>query len=108
MRRYLALSVVASTLLMAGGDIAPVEPVVAVEAAEVDYGEVFGQFRTFYVDRTYSGIVNNNRNSLATGGYIGYKSPDFNGFTAAVAAYGTYGFNIHDLIINQIEACPNY
>lgn len=96
MRRYLALSVVASTLLMAGGDIAPVEPVVAVEAAEVDYGEVFGQFRTFYVDRTYSGIVNNNRNSLATGGYIGYKSPDFNGFTAAVAAYGTYGFNIHD------------
>ena len=97
MRRYLALSVVASTLIMAGGDIKPVEPVVTVEAAEVDYGEVFGQFRTFYVDRTYSGSFNNNRNSLATGGYIGYKSPNFNGFTAVVAAYGTYGFNIHDV-----------
>lgn len=97
MRRYLALSVVASTLLMAGGDIAPVEPVVAVDAAEVDYGEVFGQFRTFYVDRTYSGTFNNNRNALGTGGYIGYKTPDFNGLTAAVAVYGTYGFEIHDL-----------
>lgn len=96
MRKCLALSFVASTLLMAGGDIAPVEPVVAVEAAEVDYGEVFGQFRTFYVDRTYLGGIENNRNTLATGGYIGYKSPDFNGFTAAVAAYGVYGFDMHD------------
>jgi len=101
MRKYLALSVVASTLLMAGGDIAPVEPVVAAEAAEVDYGEVFGQFRTFYVDRTYSGTVNNNRNTLATGGYIGYKTPNFNGFTAAVAAYGVYGFKIHDMSIED-------
>jgi len=97
MRKYLALSIVASTLLMAGGDTAPVEPVVAVEAEEVDYGEVFGQFRTFYIDRTYSGSFNNNRNSLATGGYIGYKSPDLNGFTAAAAAYGVYGFNIHEV-----------
>lgn len=103
MRKYLAFSVVASTLLMAGGDIAPVEPVVATEGAEVDYGEVFGQFRTFYVDRTYdySNGTSNNRNTLATGGYIGYKSPDFNGFTAAVAAYGTYGFKIHDMSIED-------
>ena len=98
MRKYLALSVVASTLLMAGGDIAPVEPVVATEA---DYGEVFGQFRTFYIDRTYSGIKNENRNSLATGGYIGYKTPDFNGLTAAVAVYGVYGFEIHDMSIED-------
>ena len=96
MRKYLALSVIASTLLMAGGDIAPIEPVVAVQEAEVDYGEVFGQFRTFYVDRTYLGGIENNRNTLATGGYIGYKSPDFNGLTAVVAAYGVYGFDMHD------------
>ncbi len=95
MIRYLALSVVASTLLMAGGDIAPVVPVAEV-AAKQDYGEIFGQSRTFYLDRTYSGTVNNNRNSLVTGGYIGYKSPVFNGFSAAAAVYGTYGFNIHD------------
>ncbi len=98
MRKYLAASIVASTLLIAGGDIVPVEPVVAVEAAEVDYGEVFGQFRTFYVDRTYDpGGTTGNRNALATGGYIGYKTPDFNGLTAAAALYGTYGFEIHDL-----------
>lgn len=96
MKKYLALSVIASTLLIAGGDIAPVEPIVAVEAAKVDYGEVFGQFRTFYVDRTYLGGIENNRNTLATGGYIGYKSPDFNGLTAVVAAYGVYGFDMHD------------
>jgi hypothetical protein len=95
LRKYVALSAIASTLLMAGGDIAPVEPVAAVETAKVDYGEVFGQFRTFYVDRTYSGTVNNNRNALATGGYVGYSSPDFKGFKAVVAAYGTYGFEIH-------------
>ncbi len=95
MKRIVLLSVIASTVLMAGGDINPIEPVVEV-SAEPDYGKIFGQSRTFYIDRTYSGAVNNNRNSLATGGYIGYKSPDFNGLTFAVAAYGTYGFDIHD------------
>ncbi|MCW8821123.1 MAG: OprD family porin [Sulfurovum sp.] len=103
MRRYLALSVVASTLLVAGGDIAPVEPMVEM-AVEQDYGEIFGQSRTFYLDRTYSGTVNNNRNSLATGGYIGYKSPVLNGFSAAAAVYGTYGFNIHDQDADVIGA----
>lgn len=97
MKKYLAISAIASTMLLAGGDIAPVEPVVAVQSEEVDYGEIFGQWRTYYVDRTYTGGINNNRNSLATGGYLGYKSPDFNGLTLAVAAYGTYGFNIHDV-----------
>ncbi len=27
-----------------------------------------GEFRTFYIDRTYTGGIENNRNSLATGG----------------------------------------
>ncbi len=94
MRKYLVLSVIVSAVLMAGGEIKPVESVVEV-AAEPDYGEIFGQSRTFYIDRTYAGTVNNNRNALATGGYIGYKSPVMNGFSAVVAAYGTYGFDIH-------------
>lgn len=93
MKKTLVLSVIASTMIMAGGDLAPA-PVVEAEA---DWGEVFGQSRTFYIDRTYMGIVNNNRNSLATGGYIGYKTPDFNGLTAAVAAYGTFNLGIHDI-----------
>ena len=95
MKKAVLLSVIASTMIMAGGDIAPVEPVV-VEEVEKDWGEIFGQSRTFYIDRTYSGAVNNNRSSLATGGYVGYKSPEFSGFTVAVAAYGTYGFDIHN------------
>jgi len=97
MTRTVLLSLIASTMIMAGGDIVPAEPVVA--EVEADWGEIFGQSRTFYIDRTYtSGPASHtvgNRNSLATGGYIGYKSPEFNGFTAVVAAYGTYGFDIH-------------
>ncbi len=93
MKKALLLSVVASTMIMAGGDIAPA-PVVEVEK---DWGEIFGQSRTFYVDRTYTGLSNNNRNSLATGGYIGYKTPDFNGLTATVAVYGTLSLDIHDI-----------
>ena len=103
MRRIVLLSVIASTMIMAGGDVAPVEPVV-VEEVEKDWGEIFGQSRTFYIDRTYNGILNNNRNSLATGGYVGYKTPDFNGFTAVVAAYGTYGFDIHDKDAKDIRS----
>lgn len=95
MGKTIWLSMIASTMIMAGGSIKPVAPVEAVET-KAEWGEIFGQSRTFYIDRTYSGTVSNNRNSLATGGYIGYKSPDFNGFTAVVAAYGTYGFDIHD------------
>lgn len=94
MNKTVLLSIIASTMIMAGGDVVPVEPVVA--EVEKDWGEIFGQSRTFYVDRTYSGYSTNNRNSLATGGYIGYKTPDFNGFTAAVAAYGTLSLDIHD------------
>lgn len=95
------VTALAVSSLFAGGDIALVEPVEAVEEAKVNYGELFGQFRTYYVDRTYSGSKNEYRNSLATGGYIGYKSPDFNGLTAAVAVYGTYGFEIHDMSIED-------
>ena len=94
MKKTLLLSVVASTMMMAGGDVVPA-PVVTEEA---DRGEVFGQARSFYVDRTYSfaSKPSSNRNAWAAGGYIGYKTPEFSGFTAAVAAYGTYGFELHD------------
>ena len=54
MKKTVLLSVIASTMIMAGGDIAPVvEAPVIVE----NTGDVFGQFRTFYVDRTYSGAI---------------------------------------------------
>ncbi len=66
-------------------------------------GEIFGQARTFYVDRTYHYAMksDNNRNSWAAGGYIGYITPVMSGFSAAAAVYGTYGFKLHDLTIEQ-------
>lgn len=86
----------AMSAVMAGGDIAPVEPVVEAPAAKADYGTVFGQARAFYIDRTYKNGISNNRNSLAVGGYIGYTTPSFEGLKFTVAAYGTYGFDIHN------------
>jgi len=83
-------------MVMAGGSVTPPESEVEkIEVQKVDYGTIFGQSRTFYIDRTYDGSIVNNRNSLNTGGYIGYKTPEFSGFTAAIAAYGVYGFEIH-------------
>ena len=89
-------AILATGAVFAGGDVKPAEAPVAIEA-EKDWGEVFGQSRTFYIDRSYSGILDNNRNSLNTGGYIGYKTPEFGGFSAVIAAYGTYGFEIHSI-----------
>ena len=96
MKKVIMLSLVTTTLMMAGGDIEPVAPV-EVEVEKADWGEIFGQSRTFYVDRTYSGLVNNNRNSFATGGYIGYKTSTFSGFSAVIAAYGTFSLDIHNM-----------
>lgn len=99
MKKTVLLSAIASTMIMAGGDIAPVEQVAepAAKTQEADYGEIFGQLRGFYIDRTYN---NNhpigNRNSLNVGGYVGYTTPDLSGLKLTVAAYGTYGFEIHD------------
>jgi hypothetical protein len=92
MKKYLAFSVAAATLLMAGGDVKPVAPVVA---AATDMGTVFGQARTFYIDRTYNSGTTINRNSLNVGGYIGYTTPAFSGLKFTTAVYGTYGFDIH-------------
>ena len=58
-------------------------------------GEIFVQLRSFYVDRTYKGGIQNNRNSWSVGGYAGYMTPEYNGFSAVAAEYGTYGLKIH-------------
>jgi hypothetical protein len=93
MKKTILLSAIASTLIMAGGDITPVEPEVSAQA--VDYGTFSGQIRGFYIDRTYEGSIENNRNSLAVGGWFGYESPTWNGLSFGVKVYGTNGFDIH-------------
>jgi hypothetical protein len=107
MRKYLALSVVASTLLMAGGDVKPVEPVVeAVEEESV--GTVSGQFRAFYVDRTIMRATgDNNRNSLSVGGWIGYDSAEWNGLSFGTKFYVTEALKLHDGPTNSDSYDPS-
>lgn len=98
MKKHIILSVVASAMLVAGGDIKPVEPAVEVvqPVEEESFGTVSGQLRSFYVDRTYSGILENNRNSLAFGGWIGYDTAVWNGLSAGVKFYAVENASIHD------------
>ena len=97
MKRIILLSVIASTIIMAGGDIAPVEKeAIPTIEAEESTGTVSGQFRAFYIDRTYSGTVENNRNSLAVGGWIGYETASFHGLSAGAKLYAVEGVKIHD------------
>ena len=55
-----------------------------------------GQIRTFYIDRTYSGLVDNNRNSLAIGGNLGIETQPLHGMSFGIRFYTTNGINIHD------------
>ncbi|MFT7824153.1 MAG: OprD family outer membrane porin [Sulfurimonas sp.] len=98
MKKTVLLSLITSTMIMAGGDVVPVVQVAepAVETQEADYGKISGQLRGFYIDRTYEGIVENNRNALAAGGWIGYETPSWEGLSLVAKAYGTYGFDIHE------------
>ena len=108
MRRYLALSVVASTLLMAGGDIAPVEPVVEA-VAEESVGKFSGQFRAFYIDRTMdNNHPTGNRNSLAVGGWVGYETAEWNGLSAGFKAYGVEGIRLHDFAATDDPSFRSY
>lgn len=98
MTKIVLLSVIASSMIMAGGDIKPIEPVVeaAVIKTEESLGKVSGQLRAFYIDRTYSGILENNRNSVAVGGWIGYDSAEWNGIGFGTKFYAVEGLRIHD------------
>jgi len=59
-------------------------------------GKTSGQIRTFYVDRTYEGGIENNRNALAVGGNLGFETAAVKGVSAGVKFYTTNGLNIHD------------
>jgi imipenem/basic amino acid-specific outer membrane pore len=59
-------------------------------------GKFSGQARFFYIDRTYSGTVENNRNSLAAGGYLKYESAPFYNLSVGTALYSTNLVDIHD------------
>jgi len=58
-------------------------------------GKTSGQIRTFYIDRTYTGAIENNRNSLAIGGNLGFETADIDGVSIGAKFYTTNGLNIH-------------
>ena len=64
-------------------------------ADAISNGTFSGQFRSFYIDRTFSGTLENNRNSLAVGGHFGYTSGNWNGLSLGVRLYSTNLVNIH-------------
>jgi len=108
MKKSLALSVIASTMIMAGGSISPVEPMV-VEAAPVvvdtgsfgdalKNGKFTGKMRVFYFDRSYDdgdsdtkGIGRKPNSSTFTGGGIlKYESGNYYGMKFGLAYYGNH------------------
>jgi len=106
MKKSLALSMIASTMIMAGGSIAPVEPVVveAAPAATGTFGEALrnGKFtaniRAFYFDREYDdgdsdekGIGRKpNSSTFTAGGILKYESAAYYGFKFGLAYYGNH------------------
>lgn len=61
-----------------------------------DNAKFSGQARAFYIDRTYEGTLDNNRNSLAVGGHLGFETGDFNGLSLGARMYSTNFIDIHD------------
>jgi hypothetical protein len=58
-------------------------------------GKTSGQIRSFYIDRTYEGSLENNRNSLAVGGNLGFETGSVNGLSAGVRFYTTNNIDLH-------------
>ena len=70
-------------------------------------GKVSGQIRTFYIDRTYDGVLQNNRNSLATGGSMGFVTAPLEGFSLGAKFYTTNGINIHGSNRTSVDYDPS-
>ena len=102
------LSVVASSMLMAGGDITPMEPVVTTApdtagdtgsfADALKNGKFTGKMRVFYFDRSYDdkdsdnkGIARKpNSSTFTAGGILKYESGNYYGMRFGLAYYGNH------------------
>ena len=99
MKKSLALSIIASTMMMAGGPVAPAEAVV-VEVPPQNMG-TFGDalkngtftaaLRTFYFDRSFDEDKTGKANATALtfGGILKYESADYYGAKFGIAYYGS-------------------
>ena len=98
MKKSLLLSIVASTMIMAGGDIVPVEPVVeeAPAVSTGSFGDALknGKFtanmRLFYMNRSFDVAGTPDAEALTAGGIVKYESGDYYGFKFGFAYYGSH------------------
>jgi len=99
MKKSLLLSVAASTLIMAGGTIVPMEPVVEETVPAVatgSFGEALknGKFtaktRVFFFDRSFDVSGVKDARALTAGGIFKYESGDYHGFKFGLAYYGSH------------------
>lgn len=100
-KSLIILSVVASSMLMAGGDIAPMEPVVttAPDAAgdtgsfgdALKNGKFTAALRTFYFDRSFDEDKTGKADAkaLTFGGIIKYESASYYGLKFGLAHYSS-------------------
>jgi len=97
MKKGLLLSIAASTMIMAGGDIVPVAPVAEAPAVSTgSFGDALknGTFtanmRLFYMNRSFDIPGTPDAEALTAGGIVKYESGDYYGFKFGFAYYGSH------------------
>jgi len=106
MKKTLLLSVVASTMIMAGGDIAPVEPVVVEPVAEVSGWEFGGQGVLYYQTLDAWGnadLFNSGNSKAAAGVQVRAVNKDiFAGIGAGVELSGISDLYLYDDVVSGL------
>ena len=106
MKKTLLLSVVASTMIMAGGDIAPVEPVVVEPVAEVSGWEFGGQGVLYYqtIDAWGNKDLFDSGNSKAAAGVQlrAVNKDIFAGIGAGVEMSGISDLYLYDDVVSGL------
>ncbi|MDM5263112.1 hypothetical protein PF327_02775 [Sulfurovum sp. XTW-4] len=104
MKKTLLLSVVASTMIMAGGDIAPVEPVVEAPAAASAW-EFSGNAVVYYQtqDNNVSDVFDQESSSAQAGIELRATNSDvFAGIGAGVAVNGLTTLNLENFMVSDV------
>ncbi|RLA63751.1 MAG: hypothetical protein DRQ78_06650 [Epsilonproteobacteria bacterium] len=103
MKKTLLLSVVTSTMIMAGGDIAPVEPVVEAPAPVAGNtladafvnGTLTGEIKSVWSTSNFLGKADST-NVLALGGSLGYVTGSYHGLKLGVTFQTTHVLDASD------------
>ncbi len=89
MKRGLLLSVIASTLLMAGGDTTAPKKIAGDFAQALENGKFTAKLRAFYFDRSFDVTDKDDAQALTAGGIIKYTSADYHGLSFGLAHYSS-------------------